>query len=184
MRFSFAILIITLLAACNRQEQQPQFRSVYQLQISGTAKKTSKIKGSFAFYNPDEKNNWTFVSLMSDIYANGKDIGTFVYTDNVLILPASEFKVPLLYSVDTDKLPLKEDSTGESLAIRMKGHALLANAKGDKIKVFFDHTETVNVIIQRESRKEERDERREERKLRKELRKQQKEQLKLERVGQ
>ena len=180
MKYILPFFLLILISGCNNKEERPQFKTVYQLQLSGTNKKTSKIKGSFAFHNPSENKVWTFVSLMADISMEGKDVGTYVYTDNVAIKSTSEFKVPLLHSVDTDKLPIKEDTSAGSVAIRLKGHVLLVNEKGDKVKVPFDHTETVGASLQREDKKDERKDRREERNLRKELRKQQKEQLKLE----
>lgn len=180
MKYILSCWLLLVLWSCNKKEEEPQFRTVYQLQLTGTAKKTSKIKGAFAFHNPAEKTSWTFISLISDLSMDGKDIGTYVYTQQVSILPGSEFKVPLQYSVDTEKLPLKEDTEIQSSAIRLKGHVLLVNEQGDKIKVPFDHTETIQVDLQRDIRKEEKKNRKEERKLRKELREQQKEQLKLE----
>jgi hypothetical protein len=184
MRYLLPFWLLLVLTGCKNKEDEPQFKTVYQLQLSGTARKTAKIKGSFAFQNPAEKDVWTFVSLMSDISMEGKDVGTYVFTDNVPIKSGSEFKVPLLYSMDNDKLPLKEDTSEQSVAIRLKGHVLLVSEKGDKLKVPFDHTETVKASIQRENKKDERQEHKEEKNLRKELRKQQKEQLKLEKSNQ
>jgi hypothetical protein len=180
MKYFLPLWLLLTVIGCKNKEGEPQFKTVYQLQLSGTAKKTAKIKGAFAFHNPAEKEVWTFVSLMADISIEGKDVGTYVYTNNVAIKSGSEFKVPLLQSVDTDKLPLNEGASAESVAVRLKGHVLLVNDKGDKLKVPFDQTETIEARIQRDNKKNEREERKEEKKLRKELRKLQKEQLKLE----
>jgi hypothetical protein len=180
------IILICLAAAmlatsCNKTDGGLQFKAVYQLELNGIKKRNAKLNGYMGFENASKKEESTFVSLMADILVDGKDVGTFVYNDDIQIQPASEYKVPLNYSFSSEKLPAKE---GDDLtyAIQLKGYAVVKNASGEKQNVPFDHTETVQVKVQKEERQEKRDEKKEEKMSRKELRKKQMEELKLEKI--
>lgn len=170
-----------LLSSCNKSDSGLRFKAVYQLELVGIKKRSAKLNGYLGFENASKKEEVAFVSLMADVLVDGKDVGTFVFNDDIQIQPVSEYKVPLNYSFSSEKLPAKAEDEF-TYAIQIKGYVVVKDAAGDKQNVPFDHTETIKVKVQKEERQEKRDEKKEEKLSRKELRKKQMEELKLEKM--
>jgi LEA14-like dessication related protein len=172
MKSLFALLLsLLILSGCKTPEATPEFKSVYEVNLSGLGRKTTKLKALIAFTNPSENKNYTLASLMADIEIDGEDVGTFIYNNSLALKPKSEFKIPLSFGFDTDKILKAGDEPSASYGVRLKGFVLLLDESGEKIKITFDHTETTKPIVLREERKEERIDKRNEKKMLRDARK-------------
>lgn len=166
MKSLFTLLLpILILAGCKTPEAAPEFKSVYEINLSGLGRKTTKLKAFIAFTNPSEAKAYTLASLMTDIEIDGEDVGTFIYNSSLTLQTKSEFKVPLSYSFDTEEILKSNEEPSASYSVRLKGFVLLLDEAGEKVKITFDHTETIKPIVLREERKEERMDKRSEKKM-------------------
>ena len=154
-RLSVCIIIGCLSLSGCKKERKPEFKTVLEQSFSGLHKKTAKYSAYVVFTNAGE-NAYTVDNLVADLVVDGKDAATVVYNGEMAIQPNSEFKVPVKQSFDPDDVfePGEDGNYPKAVKVDLSGELQLINKDGDKVGVPFEYSESVNLNIKRELRKE------------------------------
>ena len=148
------ILACLFLSGC-KKEHKPEFKTVLEQSFSGLHKKTARYSAYVVFTNSG-KNSFTVDNLVADLVVDGKDAATVVYNGEMAIQPKSEFKVPVKQSFDPDDVfdPGDDGSYPKAVKADLQGELMLINKEGQRIGVSFEYSESVNLNIKKDLKKE------------------------------
>ncbi len=165
------LLSILLFSSCKHDKNPIEFKKMDNLDLGNISKETANLKATAIFFN-NSKQSYLLKDVTLDFSIDGKDIGTIVVKNELIIQPNATFSIPIKYNYETNSFINPGHDPSLNYAVEFKGEIIYTNEKGKEANTADMHyatsyeylTKKEIRIEKRETRKEERKKRREERK--------------------
>lgn len=162
---------ILLFTSCKQDGKAIEFNKFVNIELGNLSKDNATMRADAVFMNHSQ-SSFNLKDVTIDFTIDGKDVGTIVVKKDKVILPNSEFTIPIKYDYATSSFLEPNHEPSGTYAVQLIGDLSYKNESGEeqpsaKIKyaMTYEYLTKKEVRIEkRETRKEERQKKREERK--------------------
>lgn len=139
--------MLPVFVSCNRPDEEPQFRGIDRIEVTGITGSQAYLNADAFFYNPNDVK-MKLKEVEVDVVLEGKKIGTINQSMKTEIPAKAEFKVPLDATFDIGQFGtltgILSILNGKKVMVRYTGH-IKVTVHGFPIKVPVDYEEAVRI---------------------------------------
>lgn len=153
IKFFLILAIASLLFSCVG-DNELEFKTVTNLQISDLTKKKIDLTGDLLFYNKTA-TVLSYDKCVADVKVDGVDLNTFFHRRNIKVKENEEFSIPLKLSISPSEIINKD---AETVSVTISGEIEYVNDAGLIRVLPFSFSQTVNVTDEKGRNRKSRDE--------------------------